>query len=120
MNLCDRCGIPYTEDLIFLRTDALQTFCDPCFSSTKNLFSCCGGKGTATWDQANQNWKCTDCGTPQSTDPSYIGGSHTPDTNDMWYNKKSTKVCECGADKTYGKGNNMHSATMPCPLYVKP
>lgn len=31
--------------------------------------------------------------------------------------QESSLKCECGADKTYGANNNLHSAVMPCPLY---
>lgn len=31
----------------------------------------------------------------------------------------SKPKCECGADTTYGPGNVLHSATMPCPLFGK-
>ncbi len=78
------------------------------------VFSCCGGKGTATWDQTNQKWKCADCGATQSTDPSYIGGGFIPKTDQ--YESKPIKKCECGAETA----KTTHSSIMPCPLYVKP
>jgi hypothetical protein len=31
----------------------------------------------------------------------------------------SEPKCECGAEKVYGKGTILHSATMPCPLFKK-
>lgn len=81
-----------------------------------SLFSCCGGKsGNAKWDNNAQQFKCVDCGAPTSTDPSYAGDKTVP----PWRSPKDHPKCECGADKVYGPGNSMHSATMPCPLYRK-
>lgn len=84
------------------------------------MFSCCGGAGSANWDQTNQKWRCSDCGAVQSTDPDYLGGGFTVTLPPTTAIQKSGKKCECGADKVYGPGSGMHSATMPCPLYQKP
>ena len=76
---------------------------------------CCGNAPRVYLDG---KWSCAECG-------SIIGNDADQDISDIssgHYVPKSssTKKCECGADKTYGPGNGMHSATMPCPLYVKP
>jgi hypothetical protein len=75
--------------------------------------SCCGNVPTVYIDG---KWSCTECGAiilKDETD-SFDYFSITPKSFSLG------KECECGADKTYGKGNGMHSATMPCPLYKKP
>lgn len=116
---CGRCLVSDIKIFQYVITNQ-GLMCEVCFDYGKSLsFSCCGGAGAATWNQTNGTWNCSDCGSVKSNDSSYIGGSHTPDTNDMWYGKPK-KVCECGADKVYGLNSGMHSATMPCPLYVKP
>lgn len=113
---CKKCGISFESylDNVFVLRDLLPNL--SCYG--KMMFSCCNGKGAATWDTPNGQWKCSDCGAPQSNDPDYLGGGFIPKID---FNKfKSVDVCQCGADVVYGKGNNMHSATMPCPLYRKP
>jgi hypothetical protein len=77
--------------------------------------SCCGGKGGSVWEFNEAQWKCRDCGKP-TKGPEEIYQRESA-RFDEW---KPSKKCECGADKVYGPGNGMHSATMPCPLYVKP
>lgn len=57
------------------------------------------------YDEFRKLWLCSNCG-KRAVGQTVSGGS--------------MQACECGADKTYGPGNNMHSATMPCPLYKKP
>lgn len=80
--------------------------------------SCCGNSGGSYWDTLALEWRCKDCGSSQSNDPSYLGSSLKPIP--VVDSKYIIKRCECGADKTYGPGSGMHSATMPCPLYKKP
>jgi len=62
---------------------------------------------------------CNGCGITKEgyyMDPLLMWCDSTP----TWKVVNSTPIkCECGADVTYGKGNNLHSATMPCPLYKK-
>lgn len=72
---------------------------------------CCGSSPSIIIDG---KWSCSDC------------GSHTENETQLdffdpnpYVNNSSKKKCECGADATYGKGNGMHSAIMPCPLYKK-
>lgn len=64
---------------------------------------------------ANGRWSCSECGSiypdNESDFSDVYGGSR--------YKKEEPK-CECGADTLFGKGNGMHSAIMPCPLYKKP
>ncbi len=82
--------------------------------------SCCGGKGISIWKDSSKQWECSDCGSPKSNDPDYLYGS-TPEKKGPWritdWKTPTTPQCECGADKTYGPGSALHSATMPCPLY---
>lgn len=85
-------------------------------SSTGN---CCGGKGVSIWKPNNQRWECSDCGTVTSNDPSYVTNKNTGEKELPYWAQKVPKKCECGADKVYGPNSGMHSATMPCPLYVK-
>ena len=76
---------------------------------------CCG---TTPRVYIDGKWSCAECGSVLGTD---IG--NTLDFSDVFIDKtikrSYEKKCECGADKTYGEGNGMHSATMPCPLYKK-
>lgn len=93
---------------------------------SNTIMSCCG-KGSSNnirWNGNTSQWECKDCGAIKSNDPNYLYKSPSKDPDD-WYSSAPAfipatgPVCECGADKVYGKGNNMHSATMPCPLYRK-
>jgi len=61
-------------------------------------------------------WACSDCGTilPAQKQEQLDFFGYVP------YKIVEPPKCECGSDKTYGPGNNFHSATMPCPLYKKP
>jgi hypothetical protein len=108
---CDNCGLSYNS----LKAAAKQnnSHNGKMYECTNNLmFSCCGGSGAAKWDQSNQTWNCSDCGAPQSTDPSYIGNNKTPDNVPWW--KQNEKKCECGSDKV---GSGGHSTW--CPKWVK-
>ncbi|GAC1499938.1 MAG: hypothetical protein NVS1B10_03150 [Candidatus Saccharimonadales bacterium] len=60
--------------------------------------SCCSGKGVSVW--RNSMWECSDCGAARSNDPDYLYGNK-PLTQPTW-TPKTTKVCTCGAEKTYG------------------
>jgi hypothetical protein len=97
---CDACGL--------LRDDLVQAISNntpyiPCGGFM--MFSCCGGKGTATWDNQAQQWKCKDCGSIQSNDSSYIGNGFTNEIKPWSSNK--VKKCTCGAAKT--SNPNCHS-----------
>jgi hypothetical protein len=115
---CDQCGLQWisfiSELSNCLKNSQFAEFTCP----NKMMFSCCGGSGAAKWDQSNQTWNCSDCGATQSTDASYLHNGRNPPKEDQLQFFKP-KVCECGADKVYGPGSGMHSATMPCPLYKK-
>lgn len=78
-----------------------------------NIFSCCGGKsgGSSRWDSQDQKWKCSDCGSPTSTDPSYVGTKI--DEKKPWWVSKEDKVCECGGSKA----KTTHA--FYCPLWKK-
>ena len=73
--------------------------------------SCCGGKnnGISIWDPASQQFKCSDCGTPTSNDPSYAG------TTNKYYNgyTPTEKKCECGGETAKTTHANW------CPKWVK-
>lgn len=63
----------------------------------------------------NEVWVCNDCGSP-------VDLPKSEQLDFFGYHPVATKVepkCQCGADKTYGPGNQFHSAIMPCPLYKK-
>lgn len=75
--------------------------------------SCCGGKTQASmWDPDAQIFKCIDCNSPTSTDPSYLGGVSVEEpSKNPWFTPK-TKPCECGGTKT----NTTHA--FYCPLWT--
>lgn len=75
------------EDVKFVKSDL-------------SLQSCCGGRGMSIWSGTKGQWECSDCGSLQSNDPSYLTprkGAEIP----QWA-AKSEKLCTCGATKTYG------------------
>lgn len=98
-----RCNAP-------LRCSKLLSFKE--WISMQGSKPCCG-QSPVVWQGGN--WRCSDCDGLVVFEEKQL---ELPLTT-----KTPTKVipkCECGADKTYGPGNLMHSATMPCPLYKKP
>lgn len=68
------------------------------------MFSCCGGKGNAVWDIGSDAWKCSDCGSLQSNDPSYLPPGmigyipHPTEAQLELFRGKKVK-CECGGSK---------------------
>ncbi len=75
--------------------------------------SCCGGLGIRKWDAKEAQWNCSDCGKAMPFEEFF--GALPPAST-----RYTPTKCDCGADKVYGEGNQMHSATMPCALYKKP
>ncbi len=82
------------------------------FTSSMNWSCSCR---VCVWDISTLQWRCHLCGTVKSNDPDYV---HNPVTKSSWGSNEP--ACDCGSDAVYGKGNNMHSATMPCSAYKKP
>lgn len=74
---------------------------------------CAGGVGSSITFYRAGAWHSGDCEIIKQEDANY---KMSP--TGLWYSSNASK-CECGADKTYGPGNSLHSATMPCPLYKK-
>lgn len=94
---CDKCGLQQ-DDLYPLVPPSPPISSCPQFL----MFSCCQGKGTATWDPVIAAWKCKDCNTPQSNDPNYIGNGFKQSPYEP--KKSGTGQCTCGSTKTYGVG----------------
>ncbi len=64
----------------------------------------CGPNVVTLWNPLLEAWCCVACGRFAVDNKLDI---------------KTKSNCDCGADKTYGPGNTMHSATMPCSAYKK-
>lgn len=69
---CRNCGIGSCE------LSSLAP-CIPIIKSGAVLsMSCCSGQtGASRWDVDSQSFKCIDCGSITSTDPSYLGSRHS-------------------------------------------
>lgn len=104
-NKCVGCGIRQSTRSIFSGINDQG-------SCSKHIFSCCQGKsgGSSRWDNDAQAWKCTDCGSPTSTDPNYVSGK-SEEFKPWWV--RTPKQCECGGEKA----KTTHA--FYCPLWVK-
>lgn len=106
---CSRCEIDssylYKLDGSGLIVTKHGLLCEVCYEVRNNLaLSCCGGSGAANWDQSAQKWKCSDCGTIQSSDPTYIGNGFKGIVDDIEKELEklypAKKKCVCGGEKT--------------------
>jgi hypothetical protein len=112
---CYRCAVTDSFFIYYNIHTKIGSFlyCEVCNDYRKQMekmFSCCGGKsGASRWDPVANAFKCIDCGTPTSTDPSYVGTKVVEDK--PWWTK-TPKSCECGGEKAKTTHANW------CPLWT--